>query len=193
MTAWRRLRDWQEAGVWERLHAALLAELHAAGEIDWSRAIADSSHVQAKKGARKTVYSPVDRGRRGSKQHLLVDGGGVPLAWTLTGGNRNDITQLLALLDRVPHVRGRTGRPRHRPDSVVADRGYDHDKYRRLVWQRGIKPVIAQHRPSTAPASAANAGSSNAPSPGSTTGGDCSSAPTAATKPTKASSTSPAA
>ena len=146
MTAWRRLRDWQEAGVWERLHAALLAELHAAGEIDWSRAIADSSHVQAKKGARKRVPSPVDRGRRGSKQHLLVDGGGVPLAWTLTGGNRNDITQLLALLDRVPHVRGRTGRPRHRPDSVVADRGYDHDKYRRLVWQRGIKPVIARRQ-----------------------------------------------
>ena len=55
MTAWRRLRDWQQAGVWERLHAALLAELHAAGVIDWSRAIADSSHVQAKKGARKRV------------------------------------------------------------------------------------------------------------------------------------------
>ena len=94
----------------------------------------------------QTGPSPVDRGRRGSKQHLLVDGGGVPLAWTLTGGNRNDITQLLALLDRVPHVRGRTGRPRHRPDSVVADRGYDHDKYRRLVWQRGIKPVIARRQ-----------------------------------------------
>ncbi len=57
MTAWRRLRDWQEAGVWERLHELLLAELHAAGEIDWSRAIADSSHVQAKKGARKRVQA----------------------------------------------------------------------------------------------------------------------------------------
>jgi transposase len=55
MTAWRRLRDWQQAGVWQRLHERLLAELHAAGEIDWSRAVADSSHVQAKKGARKQV------------------------------------------------------------------------------------------------------------------------------------------
>ena len=44
MTAWRRLRDWQQAGVWERLHELLLAELHAAGELDWSRAVADSSH-----------------------------------------------------------------------------------------------------------------------------------------------------
>jgi len=58
MTAWRRLREWQEAGVWQRLHEVLLAELHAAGEIDWSRAIADSSHVQAKKGARKQVPAP---------------------------------------------------------------------------------------------------------------------------------------
>jgi len=55
MTAWRRLRAWQEAGVWARLHELLLAELHAAGEIEWSRAIADSSHVQAKKGARRQV------------------------------------------------------------------------------------------------------------------------------------------
>ena len=47
-------------------------------------------------------------GRRGSKHHLLVDGGGEPLAWTLTGGNRNDVTQLLDLLDRVPPVRGRS-------------------------------------------------------------------------------------
>jgi transposase len=51
MTAWRRLRAWQEAGVRERLHELLLAELHAAGELDWSRAIADSSHVQAKNEA----------------------------------------------------------------------------------------------------------------------------------------------
>jgi transposase len=55
MTAWRRLRDWQQAGVWARLHELLLAELHAAGEIDWSRAVADSSHLQAKKGARRQV------------------------------------------------------------------------------------------------------------------------------------------
>ena len=38
MTCWRRLRDWHEAGVWQQLHEALLAELHAAGALDWSRA-----------------------------------------------------------------------------------------------------------------------------------------------------------
>jgi len=51
MTAWRRLRAWQQAGVWERLHEVLLAELQAADQLEWTRAIADSSHVQAKKGA----------------------------------------------------------------------------------------------------------------------------------------------
>jgi transposase len=50
-TCYRRLCEWQEAGVWERLHAVLLAELRAAGELEWSRAVIDSSQVQAKKGA----------------------------------------------------------------------------------------------------------------------------------------------
>jgi transposase len=50
-TCHRRMDEWQRAGVWERLHEQLLAELRAAGEIEWSRAVADSSHVQAKKGA----------------------------------------------------------------------------------------------------------------------------------------------
>jgi transposase len=70
----------------------------------------------------------------------------VPLAWTLTGGNRNDVTQLLVLLDRVPPVRGRVRRPRCRPQTLIADRGYDHHKYRRLVQQRGVKPIIARRQ-----------------------------------------------
>jgi transposase len=50
MTCWRRLRDWTEASVLDRLHALLLAQLHAADQIDWSRAAADASHVRAKRG-----------------------------------------------------------------------------------------------------------------------------------------------
>ncbi|MFG3323567.1 transposase, partial [Streptomyces sp. NPDC048171] len=59
-------------------------------------------------------------------------------------GNRNDVTQLEPLLDKIPAVAGQAGRPRRRPDTLLADRGYDHDKYRRLLWQRGIRPVIAR-------------------------------------------------
>ena len=51
MTCWRRLHAWQAAGVWQRLHALLLAELHAADRLDWSRAVVDASYSQAKKGA----------------------------------------------------------------------------------------------------------------------------------------------
>ena len=50
MTCWRRLRDWNDAGVWSRLHEVLLAKLREADRIDWSRAVADSSHVRALKG-----------------------------------------------------------------------------------------------------------------------------------------------
>src|SRR5256886_8090659 len=50
-TCYRRLDEWQKAGVWERLHALLLSELRAAGELEWARAVAHSRHVQAKKGA----------------------------------------------------------------------------------------------------------------------------------------------
>jgi transposase len=98
------------------------------------------------KGGSKTGPSPVDRGRPGSKHHLLVDATGIPLAFSVTGGNRNDITQLIPLLDAVPAVAGVRGRPRRRPDSLLADRAYDHDKYRRLVGQRGIEPMIARRQ-----------------------------------------------
>ena len=50
VTAWRRLRDWQQAGVWERLHRALLERLNAAGAIDWSAAVVDGSHIRALQG-----------------------------------------------------------------------------------------------------------------------------------------------
>jgi transposase len=51
MTCWRRLRDWQAAGVWERLHHVLLDRLGKANAIDWSRAALDSASVPAKRGA----------------------------------------------------------------------------------------------------------------------------------------------
>jgi transposase len=98
------------------------------------------------KGGSETGPSPVDRARNGSKHHLLVDATGIPLAWTVTGGNRNDVTQLIPLVDAVPPVRGRVGRPRRRPDRVSADRGYDHDKYRRELRRRRIKPEIARRQ-----------------------------------------------
>ena len=53
VTCWRRLRDWQAAGVWDRLHRALLDRLGEADQIDWERACLDSASVPAKRGARR--------------------------------------------------------------------------------------------------------------------------------------------
>ncbi|MFH9981725.1 IS5 family transposase [Streptomyces sp. NPDC017179] len=144
VTAWRRLRDWTEAGVWSRLHAALLAELRRVGLLDLDDCSADGSHVRALKRGDHVGPSPVDRARPGSKHHLIVDRHGTPLAVTLTGGNRHDVTQLLPLLDAIPPIRGLHGRPRRKPRRLYADRGYDFDKYRRLLRKRGIKPLIAR-------------------------------------------------
>jgi transposase len=57
MTCWRRLKEWQEAGVWQRLHEVLLARLQAADRIDWSRAVIDSSHVRSVGGASRPVQA----------------------------------------------------------------------------------------------------------------------------------------
>lgn len=93
-----------------------------------------------------TGPSPVDRARTGSKHHLITDSAGVPLAISLTGGNRNDVTQLLPLVGGIEPVRGKVGRPRQRVDRLLADRGYDHDKYRRELRRRGVKPIIARRQ-----------------------------------------------
>lgn len=58
MTCWRRLRDWQAAGVWVRLHRLLLDRLEAAGRLRWDRAALDSRSVPAKRGARRPARTP---------------------------------------------------------------------------------------------------------------------------------------
>jgi transposase len=95
-------------------------------------------------GRPKTGPSPVDRAKPGSNHHLITDAHGIPLAVSLTGLQRNKVTQPIPLIKAVPPVRGRPGRPRQRPEAIYADRGYDHDKYRRQVRDKGITPVIAR-------------------------------------------------
>lgn len=90
MTCWRRLRDWQVAGVWDLIHFALLDWLARYDQIDWSRAVVDSCSIRAVHGGDRTGPNPTDRAKRGSKRHLICDGRGVPLAVRLTGANRND-------------------------------------------------------------------------------------------------------
>lgn len=67
VTCWRRLRDWQKAGVWDRLHRELLRRLRDADRIDWSRACMDSASIAAKKGDRGPARTrPTAAGRAAS-------------------------------------------------------------------------------------------------------------------------------
>ena len=140
----RRLAEWQQAGVWARLHELLLAELHAAGKIDWSRAAVDSSSCRARGGGEATGRNPTDRGKSGSKHHAIVDANGVPLGATISGAQAHDVTALEATVDAVPPVRGRRGRPKRRPRELYADRAYDSGPHREAMRRRGIRPFFAK-------------------------------------------------
>jgi transposase len=146
-TCWRRLRDWQAAGVWQQLHAALLDELGRAEGIDWSRVCLDSLSVRAKRGGELTGPNPTDRGKPGSKYHLVVDRHGVPLAAGLSAANTYDAQLLEAMVDAIPPVKGppgRPSRPRKRPAKLHGDKAYDSARCRRALRRRGIMPRIAR-------------------------------------------------
>jgi transposase len=145
MTCLNYLKAWQKAGVWQRLHEILLAELQEADRIDWSRAALDSSHARALGGGEKSGPNPTDRAKPGTKHHVLTDAHGVPLAVTATGSNVPDVNEALHVVDEVPAVAGKVGHPRQRPAKVYVDRAYDSDRLRRELQKRGIDPQIA-HR-----------------------------------------------
>ncbi|WP_326826112.1 hypothetical protein [Streptosporangium sp. NBC_01756] len=75
---------------------------------------------------------------------MITDGNGIQSAASLTGGNRNDVLQLMPLIEAVPPVRGKVGKLRRRPAALYADRAYDHNCYRPLGCDKRIEPVIAR-------------------------------------------------
>ncbi|MEX5259991.1 IS5 family transposase [Kocuria sp. CPCC 205263] len=146
-TAWRRLHHWQQAGVWEQLHRAVLEELSEEEILDWSGASIDSVSVRAKGGGELTGPNPTDRGKPGTKYHLLTDRNGLPLHVLASAANVHDSRLFGTLLDTNPGVRGRRGhpgRPRRRPQKLHADKGYDYPRCRRYLHRRGIKVRIAR-------------------------------------------------
>jgi transposase len=91
MSCWRRLRDWQAAGVWTRLHQVLLDRLGAADQIDWSRASVDAASVPAQKGGRRP-----DRTRRiaaSSAPNTISSSSGAACHWPRSSGRRTRTTQ----------------------------------------------------------------------------------------------------
>lgn len=130
-----------------------------------------AKHPGGKRGA-CTGPNPTDRGKPGTKRHLLVERRGTPLAVQLSAANRHDSTVFDALLDAVQPVRQARGRPRKRPAKLHAGKGYDYPKCRWALRQRGIQNRIAR-RSSRASGWDATAGWSSAPLLGSTASAAC--------------------
>ncbi|MFD7378885.1 MULTISPECIES: IS5 family transposase [Streptomyces] len=137
MTCRRRLGAWKEAGVWVQLHVVLLEKLRSKDKLDWSRAVIDSSHVRAARRGPKAVPARSTAHGRAASTASSSTGRASRSRCRWPAETVGDVTQLLPLLDKIPAVAGRINKPRRRPDALLADRGYDHDKYRRLLRQRG--------------------------------------------------------
>lgn len=144
MTCWRRLRDWQADGTWDKIHKVLLDRLEAANRIDWSHGAVDSSSTRAAYGGEATGPSPVDRGKPGSKHHVITDGNGIPLVSRVTAANVNDITELAPLFNALPSVAGEEGELKSHPDALLGDRGYDSEPHREGLRQLGVEPLLAE-------------------------------------------------
>jgi transposase len=154
-------RRWQRAGIWQQIVTALQARADAAGLITWDVSV-DSTIARAHQhaaGARRhpdrqteppggLSVEPADhalgrsRGGLTTKLHLACEQGQKPLSIVLTGGQRGDSPQFIPVLDRIRVPRPGGGRPRTRPDRVLADKAYTSKANRAYLRQRGIKATI---------------------------------------------------
>ncbi len=145
-TVWRRLKGWGAAGVWTRIWRAALAALDQQGKLDWTMAFLDGSFAPAKKGGDKVGLT---KKGKGTKWMLVVDGTGLPLGFYLESANTAEVRLAEATLDTISVSRPR-GRPRQRPEKLVADRGYDSSAFRGVLRRRGIGMCIPpKRRPAT--------------------------------------------
>ena len=120
----------------------------AAGQTAWSRPIGfltgrGRQLLDSRRGrGEKTGPNPTDRRKAGSKHPIITEARGIPLNVILTAANHHDVTQLLPLVEGIPPVRGKPGRPRYRPHCVQGDRAYDSRAHRQVLAARGIRSLI---------------------------------------------------
>jgi transposase len=91
-----------------------------------------------------TGPNPVDRGKYGSKIHLITERSGLPISVGISGANLHDSQALIPLVKGIPPIRSRCGRRRRKPGKLHADKGYDYAHLRRWLRERGITHRIAR-------------------------------------------------
>jgi IS5 family transposase len=88
--------------------------------------------------------NPTDRGKPGTKRHVLTDRRGIPLVARITEANRHESVVFEEVIDAVPPIKTPAGRRRTRPDKLHADKAYAIARCRRALRRRHIKPRIAR-------------------------------------------------
>jgi transposase len=141
-TVWRRLKRWGEGQVWERIWRAALAGLDAQGKLAWSMAFLDGSFAPAKNGGDKVGLT---KKGKGTKWMLVVDGNGLLLGFHLDSANVAEVKLAEQTLETI-RVARRRGRPKRRPEKLVADRGYDSSAFRAALRRRSIRMCIPPKR-----------------------------------------------
>ena len=96
----------------------------------------------AKRGGRKTGKNPTDKGKKGTKRHLVSDRRGIPLCVMISAANVHDSMVFEELLDAIEPIKRPRGRPRKRPNKLHADKAYDDKKCKGALRRRGIKSGV---------------------------------------------------
>ena len=143
-TCWRRLTEWANAGVFDAAPPAGLGPPRRAGPAGLVAGERGHHERAGQAWGDHVGANPVDRGKPGSKLHLVCDGGGLPLTAVVTAANVNDTTMFQAVVEDIPPVRTPAGRRRTRPAKVHADKGYDSRANRAYLRRRGITARIAR-------------------------------------------------
>jgi transposase len=86
----------------------------------------------------------VDRAKPGRKYHVITDAGGIPLASSVTAANGHDVTEMAALVNKLPELADKVGRPRRKPDALQGDLAYDSEPHRQGLREIGIEPVLPE-------------------------------------------------
>jgi transposase len=143
-TCWRRFRDWTELGVWSAAHVQLLDVLGEAGVLNLERILVDSASVRAQEGGVHTGPSPVDRGKKGCKRHVLADAEGIPLVIQTGPANQRDDGKLEDLIEAWPVLTdGQTGEVHWLPKVLMGDRGYGFAYLIAVVLLYGIVSLLS--------------------------------------------------
>jgi transposase len=141
-SAYRRFREWAQAGVFDRLWRELLNDPDT--PVDWAWLAVDGQMIKAPKGGEATGPNPTDRAKKGTKRSLLTDAGGLPLAVAIDGANRHDSALLKPTLQALI-----LAPPDGLTPGICLDRGYDYPWVTPHLEGLGYEPHIRSRKQET--------------------------------------------